>query len=65
MKEPEAGLWTVKVLLFDKVYLLLYFDASMFSKVCTIVCVYLLLQSWTVLLLRSNLHSAFVGLLVK
>lgn len=61
VKEPESGMWTVKVLSFCKVYVLLYFDVGMFYKVSMLVYMYLLFQSWRVLLLESNINSAFVG----
>lgn len=37
VKEPEAGMWTVKVLLLHKVCLLFYFEAGMFREVYTVV----------------------------
>lgn len=60
VKEPEAGTWTVKVLLFPNVCLFLHFGVGMFYNVCTIIDFCLLLQSGRVLLLRSNVHRAFV-----
>lgn len=37
VKEPEAGMWTVKVLLLHKVCLLFYFEVGMFHEVYTVV----------------------------
>lgn len=53
VKEPEAGMWTVKVL-FHKVYLC-YFYVGMFIN-----SLYLLLQLWRALLIKSYIYGSFV-----
>lgn len=64
VKEPEAGMWTVKVLLFYNVCLLFYVDVGMFYKVCTIG---LLISSFAIMesaFTKKQIHSAFVDLLI-